>query len=135
MLYNYILFVRETVLVDGKVDRVESLSRSQYEKEVGEALFYREIHGNKVNHRIRIANSSLHGRYISSQSYGNGCRSEWQLFDMPSSVGWREKCIVSDAYKVEERNENGHDLVEFFAVEDDEIRSCTYDLTNRLWVG
>lgn len=134
-MYDNILFVRETVYVDGRVNHIKSLSRRQYEMEVGKALFYREIHGNKKYHRIRTASSGMHGSFISSQSYGNGCKSEYRLFDKPYSMGWRESEIVSDAYRVEETSENGHELVTFYAVVEDEIKKCVYDLTNKVFVG
>lgn len=134
-MLEYLMFAVRTERRNGRHVATYYITPDQYRYDFFKNLYYREVNGNRAHHRCEYANDMMRvDRYLKWETYGNGYKCEWELYELPRSAGDRELEIVSHMVDIEHYEVDGHELVTMYAVLGDadsgyERHSLTYDMT------
>lgn len=140
-MFENLMYAIRTEKRNGKVVDECHLTPSQYKQDFFSNLYYREVNGNRSQHRCEYANHhAFSHKYLKWETYGNGYKCEWLLVPIPHIAGNREKEIVENMTSIKAYESGGHELVDLYAIVGDshngyELAKCTYDESTGKFVG
>lgn len=125
---------------NGKKVGTYFITPAEYMNDFFKNLYYREVNGNRRNHRCEYSNTHWKfQRYLEWETYGNGYKCEWTLVAIPESAGFRERDVIEHMTHMEHYMDGDHELFKFHAAipngDEYEHRTCTWDATYRKFVG
>ena len=139
-MFENLMFAVRTEKRNGKVVCTSYITPDEYKDDFFKNLYYREVNGNRANHRCEYANDMRSvPRYLKWETYGNGYKCEWELYELPRNAGTYEHVVAANVVELYPHEANGHELVTMYAVLGDadsgyERRSLTYDMTTGRFV-